>query len=361
MCYAGIERKILFFLAGMLVSGRLGAPAKTDDCQNYYIKTSCLMSLRAYIAGLVLAVAAAPASAAPTAYAESVVSANGFNSQGGLFRIDLATRIATYVGPSSGPGGLVNGLPPFNIRGLSFNPQGQLYAVSDDLKVLMQINRSTGAATLVGPLNLSGPGVATAQNLDLSMTFTCDGSAWLASAGTGNFWQVNTTTGSTTLVGSTGGTITGLAGFGNTVYATGSRTDLNLYTVNTSTAALTTVGAYGNSAAAVRTISPGFDADGQFWAILNNVGPNSPGEQWSNLAQISGNGALSKLGTITGPTSGPTNLQNVGLTGLAIAPPICSQVGDPSENIYGTPTLSWRALAVLILLLLAVAALRLRA
>jgi len=318
------------------------------------------MSLRVYIAGLVLAVAAGSASAAPVAYAESYVSANGFNSQGGLFRIDLGTRVATYVGPASGPTGLVNGLAPFNIRGLSFNPSGQLYAVSDDLKVLLQINRSTGAASVVGPLNLAGPGVANTPNLDLSMTFTCDGSAWLASAGTGSFWQVNPATGATTLIGSTGGTITGLAAQGNTVFATGSRSDLNLYTVDIATAKLSVVGAYGGSAGAVRTISPGFDSDGQLWAILNNVGPNSPGEQWSNLGQIGQNGALNKLGTITGPTSGPTNIQNIGLTGLAIAPPTCTTTGPagPGGSLLGTPALSWQSMVVLGLLLVAFAAIR---
>ncbi len=311
------------------------------------------MSLRVYIAGLLLAVATASASAAPIAYGEALGSYNG-KSQSALWKIDLGARTATLVGPSTGSAGLLNGLAPFNMRGLSFNPQGQLYAVSEDLEVLVQISRTTGAATLVGPLNLSGPGVATAQNLDLSMTFTCDGSAWLASAGTGNLWQVNTATGATTLVGSTGGTITGLAAQGNTVYATGSRADLNLYTVATDTAKLSVVGAYGGGNGAVRTISPGFDGSGQLWAVLDNVGPNSPGEQWSNLAQIAGStGTMTKLGTITGPVS----LQNVGLVGLAIAAPSCSTGGAPPTDpgLRDAPTLSSRALALLTLLLIAMA------
>ena len=315
------------------------------------------MSLRVYIAGLVLAVAAASASAAPIAYGEALGSYNG-KSQSALWRIDLGTRTATLVGPSSGPAGLINGLPPFNVRGLSFNPQGQLYAVSEDLEVLIQVNRTTGAATLVGSLNLSGPGVATAQNLDLSMAFTCDGKAWLASAGTGNLWQVNTATGATTLVGSTGGTITGLAAQTNTLYATGSRSDLNLYTVNTSTAKLTAVGAYGSTAGAVRTISPGFDTEGQIWALLNNVGPNSPGEQWSNAAQIGTNGALNKLGTVTGPAS----LEGFGIVGLAIASPTCPTQGggDPVLDPQAAPTLSWQGVLALVLLIVGCALVRRR-
>jgi hypothetical protein len=306
----------------------------------------------------VLAVATASASAAPIAYGEALGTYNG-KSQSALWKIDLGSRVATLVGASSGSGGLVNGLPPFNIRGLSFDPHGQLYAVSEDLEVLVAVNRTTGAATLIGPLNLTGPGVTTAQNLDLSMTFTCDGKAWLASAGTGNLWQVNPATGGTTLVGSTGGTITGLAGQDTTVYATGSRGDLNLYTVDTATAKLSPVGAYGNTAAAVRTISAGFDTDGALWAVLDNVGPNSPGEMWSNLAQIDASkGTLSKLGTITGPAS----LQSVGIVGLAIAPPACSgpSGGDPGPGIPTAPLLSWQGMLILLLSLVLVAGVALR-
>jgi len=317
------------------------------------------MTLRASIAGIVLCVAAASAEATPIAYGESLGTYNKV-SQSALYRIDLATRVATLVGPSgSGPVGPVNGLFPFNIRGLSFDPAGQLYAVSEDTETLLQVNRLNGAVTSVGPLKLSGPGVATAQFLDLSMAITCDGKAWLASAGTGNFWQVNTATGATTLVGSTGGTITGLAASGNTVYATGSRGDTVLYTVDTATAKLSAVGAYGGTTGAVRTISPGFDSAGQLWAVLDNIpgypSSNGANEQWSNLVQIGANGAMNKLGTITGPAA----LDSEGLVGLAIVPPTCTSTGGagPAE-IHAAPALSWRGLWLLALLMIALAAVR---
>jgi len=307
------------------------------------------MSLRAYIAGLVLAVAVSSVHAAPIAYAEALAPSAyaGAGGQASLYSIDLATRTATLVGPSvSNPNGLVNGLFPFNIRGLSFDPSRQLYAVVDELKVLVKINVANGAATVVGNLNLSGPGVASAPSLDLSMAITCDGKAWLASGTTGNFWSVNLSTGATTLIGALGNNpITGLAAQGSTVFAAGSQTNQKLYTINTASGAATAVGAYGGSDGAVRAIWPAFDATGQLWAVLNNVPPS--GETWSNLATIAPSGSLSKIGTITGPVY----LQGVGLTGLAIAPPVCSGPVDPPAT-PAAPTLSWNALAGLILLMI---------
>ena len=318
------------------------------------------MSPRAYIVGLVLAVASQMANAAPIAYAEAVAPSayTGSGGQASLYSIDLATRTATLVGPSvANPNGLVNTLFPFNMRGLSFDPAGQLYAVSEDLKVLVKINKVNGAATLVGPLNLAGPGVANASALDLSMAIACDGKAWLASGTTGNFWSVNLSTGATALLGSLGNNpITGLAAQGTTVFATGSQTNQKLFTVNTATGATTVVGAYGGTDGSVHTISPAFDATGQFLAILNDIPPPSlPAETWSNLATISQAGTLSKIGTITGPST----LQKVGLTGLAIAPPVCSALADPPETL-AAPALSWYGLLGLILTLMAAAILPLR-
>lgn len=300
------------------------------------------MSPRAYIAGLVLAVAVSSANSAPIAYVESDGSFAG-QTQSVLYSVDLATRVATLIGPAvPGAGGLVSGLYPFNIRGLSFDPSGQLYAVSEDLRVLVKLNRSTGAATLVGPLNLTGPG--TTGDIDLSMAITCDGRAWLAS-GTGNFWSVNLATGAATLVGALGtNPITGLTAQGSTVFATGSRTNQKLYTVNTANGATTLVGGYGGTDGAAYWISPAFDAAGQLWAVLNNA-PAAP-ETWSNLATITASGALTKIGTITGPAS----LQGVGLKGMAIAPPVCA--ADSPAPTVTAPALSPVGLIALMLSLM---------
>ncbi len=306
------------------------------------------MSPRAYIAGLVLAVAAHAADAAPIAYAEAL-TASAFGNQSALYSIDLATRAATLVGPSvPNNNGLVNGLNPFVMRGLSFDPAGQLYAVAQDLGVLVKINRANGAATLVGPLNLSGPGVANASALDLSMAITCDGKAWLASGTTGNFWSVNLSTGATTLVGPLGNNpITGMTARANTVYATGNQSNQKLYTVNTATGAASLVGAYGGSDGAVPDISPAFDTNGQLWAILANPVPNTVS---NNVATIAANGALSKIGTVTGAVA-----QGVGLNGLALAPAVCGAPAGPAF-IAEAPAVSRSALFSLILLIIGCAA-----
>jgi len=306
------------------------------------------MSLRAYIAGFVLALASCPASAAPIAYGESIVSINQ-QSQSALYRIDLTTRVATLIGPA----GLVAGTAyPYNTRGLSFAPNGQLYAVSEDLGVLLQINQATGKATSVGALNTPATTIQ-----DLSLAFTCDGRAWLAAGTTGNFWQVDPATGATTLVGNLGSTITGLAAQGNTLYGTGSQANQNLYLIDTASAKTTLIGAYGGGAGAVHNISPGFDASGQLWAILdNNPGYNTNTiETYSNLAQIAAStGAMNKLGTITGPTL----VTGVGLIGLAIAPPTCGLVNaDPPVT---APVLSRTGLLLLLLTLIAFAGVGMR-
>jgi hypothetical protein len=303
------------------------------------------MSLRVHIAGLLFAVASYPASAAPIAYGESIIPVNS-QAQGALYSIDLATRVATLIGPT----GTVGGALPYNVRGLTFAPNGQLYAVSEDLAVLLQINQSTGKATLVGALNVP---LTTTQ--DLSLAFTCDGKAWLASGTSGNFWQVNPSTGAATLVGNLGSTITGLAALGNTVYGAGSQANQNLYTIDTASAKTTLVGAYGGAAGAVHNISPGFDGNGQLWAILdNNPGYNtSVIETWSNLAQItSTSAAMTKLGTITGPAV----LNSIGLLGLAIVPPACSSTGSGGPTLRETPVLPRAGMLFLIVALIAFAA-----
>jgi hypothetical protein len=299
------------------------------------------MPLRAHIAALVLALFCGPALAA-----DIIGYGEAFDT---LYRIDLSTHTAQELGAA----GFLNGQQRIaNIEGLTFSPDGQLYAVSDSLKVLLQINGITGAATLVGPLNLAGQSIT--QQLDLGLTFTCDGGLWL-SAGNGKFWRVDPATGATTLVGDFGVTITGLASRGNDIYGAGSQGDNNLYMINPTTAQATAIGSYGVGAY-ITTASPGFDAAGQLQAILDYV-PPEPGittvPMWSDLAVLdASSGSLNNTGVITGPA----DLQFIGLKGLAIAAPVCAATrpGDP------TPTLSVPALGVLIALMMLVAGTRLR-
>ncbi len=302
------------------------------------------MPLRAHIAALVLAVSSGPALAT-----DLVGYSEAFDT---LYRIDLSAHTAQEVGPA----GYLSGRRIANIEGLTYSPGGQLYAVSDTLKALLQINPETGVATVVGPLDLAGQSIT--QQLDLGLAFSCDGNLWL-SAGNGKFWQVNPATGTTTPVGDLGVKITGLAWSGNQLFGTGSQGNNNLYVIDTATANTTLVGAYGDQASYVTTASPGFDASGQLRAILAYV-PPQPGStsvpEWSDLALLdTSSGALTNTGNITGDAHLQIDFLG-GLKGLAIAPSSClaNRPGDDPA-----PALSWIGMAAMMTLLALIAGTRL--
>jgi hypothetical protein len=305
------------------------------------------MPLRAYIAALVLTVLCGRALASDTfGYSEA------FDT---LFSVDLTTRNAREIGPAT--------LPPLprlaNIEGLTYNPAGVLYAVSDAgaVKTLLRISPTTGLATTVAPLSFGAQNVA--AQLDLGLAFTCDGRLWMSS-GNGSFWQVDPATGDATLVGDTGVTITGLAASGNLIYAAGSQGNNNLYQIDLSTAKATLVGAYGSGASYVTTASPAFDGSGQLWMILDFIPPPSGNAApWSDLAQLNSlSGVLTDLGSITAPAQSESaaNLEFIGLKGLAIMAPVCTAARPPADP---TPALSWRGLVLLVGLMLLLAGTRL--
>ena len=145
-----------------------------------------------------------------------------------LYRIDLGTRQATYVGTA----GDYAGLPLAALTGLSYGPGNELYAVAGNQKSLVRINALSGAASFVGDLGLSGQGEGQFDALDLSLTYGCDGSFWMTSAINRNLWRVNAQTGATTLVGSTGRLISGLAMRNGILYGTGVGSDQGLYRID---------------------------------------------------------------------------------------------------------------------------------
>src|SRR5687767_4817075 len=101
--------------------------------------------LRSVVVTALLAMcASAPAMAAPLAYAA------GFDA---LYRIDLATGRTTKIGAFgfAGPGALIA-----DVEGIAFAPDGTLYGVSDSQKLLLRINKDTGAATPISRLNENG-------------------------------------------------------------------------------------------------------------------------------------------------------------------------------------------------------------
>lgn len=315
------------------------------------------MPLRAVIASLVLAVTGVAANAETIAYGEA------FDT---LYAFELSTRNAVPVGRA----GTYGGTALANVEGLTFSPDGQqLYAVSDTLlKVLMTIDRNTGAASVIGPLGgsagLGDTGQGNFNVLDLGMSFTCDGKLWLSSGATGSLWEIDPATASSTKVGNLGVTITGLTARGNELIGTGSHDDPNLYLIDPKTAKATAIGGYGAGVSAITTASPGFEPSGQLWSVLDNVPPLPPlntQPQWSSLATISNHGNLTVVGDIMTPSGQkyPTNatqLPYVGLKGMAIASP-CSITAAATSP---APVLSVVGSAILALLLALVAGTSLR-
>lgn len=299
------------------------------------------MTLRAYIAALVLAVFCGPVLAA-----DIVGYSEAFDT---LFSVDLTTQSAQEIGRAT-----PLGVPRYSIiDGLTFSPDRKLYGISDagSAKTLLQIDTNTGLAAPIGLLNLG-----TSDQLDLGLAFTADGKLWL-SAGTGDLWQVNPTNASVTLIGNLGTKITGLTSRGNVLYGAGSQGNNNFYQIDQTKAKATLIGAYGSNINYVTAASPAFDSTGQLWMILDYVPPPSGIDtaEWSDLARIDPAGALTDLGAITAPAASRSadDLAHIGLRGFAIVAPT-------GTALDATPALSWLSMASLTLLLALLAGTRLR-
>jgi len=284
--------------------------------------------------------------------AETVAYGEAFDT---LYTIDLAAPSAATVGVAGRYAGQQIG----NISGLSFSPDEDLYAVAGGIGGLAQINPSTGAATIVGSFGLAGQGdPAHNDALDLSMTFGCDGTLYLASAYAGKLWTVDPSSGATTLVGATGHTITGLVARNTILFGAGGRGDNTFYRVDTKTGEAMPIGTFGDGIGTwINSVSMSFDDEGTLWAVLNYV-PPAPGStnvpDWSDLAKIdTSTGNM----TIVGPITGPDDLRQVGMKGFAIGPPRClAGASGLASAPVGTPP--W--LLALVGLLIASAAFALR-
>lgn len=265
------------------------------------------MRMRACLIAAVLSIA--PIS---LAQAEPLAYGVAYNE---LYRIDLGTRQATLVGSI----GDYAGLPLINLSGLTYGPGQELYAVSGSQKGLIRISSSSGAATFIGSFGLAGQGQGQFDALDLSMTYGCDGSFWLASGIRKELWRVNAQSGGTTLIGSTGRQISGLAMRNGVLYGTGIGSDQGLYKISTETAAATLVGSYTGD---IPWIEPSFGSDGTLWATLSYNPPFN--RDWSDLARIDvTTGSMTNLGPITGPEV----LRRLSMKGLAVAPNSCTPQG----------------------------------
>ena len=291
--------------------------------------------LACIIAAGMLAASAFAVHAATPAYGEA------FDT---LYRIDLAARTATEVGPA----GTFSGVPIGNISGLTTLRDGSQYAISGALKLLLQIDPATGHATPVGSLRQAGSGDGQFAALDLGMAADCSDALWLVSGTERRLWKVDRASGALTDIGDTGHAITGLVAHAGVLYGSGSREDHTLYRIDTATGAATAIGPFGADApAALNSVSMGFAADGTLYAVLNYVPPASGGvtPDWSDLATIDpATGHLTRLGPITGPDA----LRQVGMKGFTTGPLACGGVPSaPMAAPIGSP---W-ALGLLALLL----------
>lgn len=304
------------------------------------------MRMRAYLIAAVLATAPfSLAKADPVGYGVA------FDQ---LYRIETSPPRATYIGDAGNFGGQPYGL----LKGLTFGPGNTLYALSDSLsqKPVITLNTSTGAATYLSALNLSG-GTGQFNSLDFASAFTCDGQMWLSSATSRNLWRVNPANGATTLVGTLGETITGLAARGNELFGAGGRGNNSLYKINTATGAAALIGGFGTANSGwISTISISFDANGTLWSALNYLPPAPGGStltDWSDLARID---PTSGIATVIGPITGPESLRGIGITGFTVGQTPCSTTpptGGGSGSMPATlPSASSWSLFILLLALL---------
>lgn len=284
-----------------------------------------MRTLACLVAAGMLALSASAAGAGEVAYGQAYDT---------LYSIDIASHTATEIGTA----GTYGGVPIANLSGLSFSPDGVLYAIAGGFGALARIDPATGAATPVGSLGLSGQGDPQRNDaLDLSMTFDCEGTPWLVSAVANKLWTVNPSNGATTLVGATGHLITGLVAHGNVMYGAGGRGDNTFYRIDTRTGAATAVGSFGDDRW-INSVSMSYDDAGVLWAAINYVPPAPGADQiadWSDLARI--DEATGKI-TFIGPTTGPASLDHIGMKGFAIGPPRCTLGSVPAAAApVGTP------------------------
>lgn len=266
-----------------------------------------------------------------------------------LYRVDLGTRRATYVGAA----GLYGGRTLAAFSGLTYGPNGDLYAVAGTHKALVRINSSTGLGLFVGAFGLAGQGSGQFDALDLSMTYGCDGNFWLTSAIRRDLWKVDASSAVITLVGSTGRQLSGLTMRNGRLYGTGIGTDQGLYLIDTLTAATTRIGALGLSAP---WVEPDFGAEGTLWATLSYNPPEN--REWSDLARID---VATGVATNLGPITGPESLRYFSMKGLAVATPTCQPIpGGGTPTAASLPLRAPWALLLLLLGMLAIGSRKLR-
>lgn len=282
---------------------------------------------------LLLALAAAPALAAVgTGYS---VQSDGNQK---LYRIDLATGVATPVGASGFEG----------IEGLAFDPGcKKLYGVDDVKDRLVTCDLKTGGCTTVGSLGL--------DITDTGLAFANDGRLFMSTDAPKNplrFFALDPGTGAAAWIGNQGTEVTGLAGNFFGLYGLGGDGKDNLVTVDPATGKATPIGPLGTV-----TLQDGgldFDRDGTLYG-LNDIGPGSgkPSQLFTIDLQT---GRATVVATLKDPAGKPI----YGFEGLAIDGGICAAKGFGQAVAVDAPALDAWGLGLLVVGLAAAALLVLR-
>ena len=269
--------------------------------------------MRRSLLNAVLALSAAvalPAAAEPLAYAIS------FNK---LYRIDLASGQTSLIGETG-----------FNdVEGLALSADGVLYGLVDSTKTLITIDKQTGHGSIVGSstgnTGLSGQGVGQFDALDFGLAFSCDGRLFASSDTVKKLWQIDRANGHATLVGDLGFQITGLGADGGGLYGLGSQGDEGVYRINPATAASTRLGVLApNLVFADGGLD--FDAEGRLWAILDYRPPDD--NRPSDIVRVDLNTGAATFVSTTLPE----------MEGLAIgSTPVCRGPGPGGNAAAAIP------------------------
>jgi hypothetical protein len=275
------------------------------------------------LALFLLALAAAPSFAAVgTGYS---VQSDGSQK---LYRIDLATGVATPLGATGYDG----------IEGLAFDPGcKKLYGVDDVKDRLVTCDLKTGGCTTVGSLGL--------DVTDTGLSFSNDGRLFMSTDAPKNplrFFALDPQNGTATWIGNQGTEVSGLAGSLFALYGLGGDGKDNLVIVDPATGKATPVGPLG--AVTLQDGGLDFDRDGTLYG-LNDLGPgtNASGKP-SQLFKIdTQTGKATVVVTLRDPSGKPVN----GFEGLAIEGGICAARGFGEAAAVEAPALDALGLGLL--------------
>ncbi|MFL6291423.1 MAG: hypothetical protein ACJ759_11065 [Thermoanaerobaculia bacterium] len=285
---------------------------------------------------LLLTLAAAPSPSAMAAVGTGYSVQSDGNQK--LYRIDLATGVATPLGASGFDG----------IEGLAFDPGcKKLYGVDDVKDRLVTCDLKTGGCTTVGSLGL--------DITDTGLAFANDGRLFMSTDAPKNplrFFALDPKTGAATWIGNQGTEVTGLAGNLFGLYGLGGDGKDNLVTVDPATGRATSIGPLGTV-----TLQDGgldFDRDGTLYG-LNDIGPGSgkPSQLFTIDLQT---GRATVVATLKDPAGKPI----YGFEGLAIDGGICAAKGFGQAVAVDAPALDGWGLGLLAVGLAAAALLVLR-